>query len=780
MRQKRIYTFLLVILFINISQIPADNKSLRGKIGYPFLDKTGAPDMICNDFSGRLRTLKTFLQPKDIIPDNPFSQGWDITSLQIKKDINHQIWMIWEQEINLENNIFIGKITDTNIHIIKNLSRKFPGENFSPMLTITPENQKWVCWVNQNEEGNFIIIQNLTTGMTWSFDPDSKFPIFSPKLISNGRGSIWLFWVGQGEGRDRIFYSCLDSSIWSKASILSAIPAAPQFHPTVAMDYWGNPWIAWSTYDGQDYEIYVSSWNGKEWIVPEKITENEGIADAEPSISFFQKAIPIVSWTGSLNGKRDIFFSYREETGWSPAINISRDSYRSGNSVLLSTDKAIVLQWKDQERIHLKSLSFYKLRNLTEYPFQKTMKLKSMSHLQKNKFIGFGDSITYGWENGIPIPEEGYVPRLQDLLEDIFFEPIVTNRGVPGEPTWEAISRITSVITSDLALYLLLMEGTNDVTTLSFSMDTTIFNLREMLKQCLQYDVFPLLSTITPRAGHRWKTIIEERTRELNGKIELLSSELGILMVDSFNVFNNYPDSLGGLRSLIADPDNLHPNKKGYQVLAQAWFEKIKLIPFPPDNIEAVKKERAGEIYLNWQENPKIINDTNLINYRIYRKTPNQSDYILKGTVSSAIFSFSDTNISSGQEYLYAIAATNANFIEGPLSDPVIPVRGEPFPPINVQSNLKINKAFLYREYINRITWSESEQNQGLFNLSIYRIYRKNLGEGDQAFQLIGEVNVNQLSFLDRNIGSSAEAENYIYGISSVDENDNESLIATE
>jgi len=144
--------------------------------------------------------------------------------------------------------------------------------------------------------------------------------------------------------------------------------------------------------------------------------------------------------------------------------------------------------------------------------------------------------------------------------------------------------------------------------------------------------------------------------------------------------------------------------------------------------------------------------------------------------VDSEQFSYRDENIDTEQEYLYALSSINEDNIEGPMSEFVQPIRGNPYPPVNISTYTVVNKAFLYREYINRMTWEGNPQNQGQFTITKYRIYRKSRGEEDTMFVQIGEVSATQTEFLDRNLSSQEAAESYIYGVSSLDDEDNESI----
>lgn len=728
--------------------------------------------VIC-DNQGKTYLLSTKQPYSNEIHTGSIPSLYNLRAPQIKKDKNNHAWIIWEHGKDQEEHVFLSRIQEEKICCKIELSLGIKGSNHSPCLVFSPANQAWAAWVNVYQGKNQIIVKNIASSLQWSIFPGSS-SIHSPQIIVDGDGSPWLFWAAAEDKPDKIYYSFFNGEIWAPPSILASNLEVPHFHPAVTLNENGFPWATWCSYDGQDYEIYTTSWNGEEWLEIEKITNNSTHSDVEPSISLYLDSIPMISWTQAGNGKRDIFISFKIKGNWYPAINISHDFTRSGSPVLITDGDKIAVSWKDEEFIYAKHLSFFELQANRHPEIEKEASIRS-AHLARDRFIGFGDSITYGSMNG-PYMGKGYIPRLQELLKNIYTEALVSNRGVPGEPTWEALSRIESVISADLALYLLLMEGTNDVTTTEYSMNTTAFNLEQIAQKSLDYGVFPLISTIIPRARNRWTATAQQRTFDLNSKIETLAQNLHILLVENFTTYYNYPEEEGGYASLIST-DNLHPNNTGYQVMAETWYEKISSIPFPPVNIQALIKQRNKAIILEWEENAKVIPAAKLKSYRIYRKKSGNSDFTAKGIVDSEQFSYRDENIDPEQEYLYALSSINEDNIEGPMSELVQPIRGDPYPPVNISTYTVVNKAFLYREYINRMTWEGSPQNQGQFTITKYRIYRKSIGEKDAMFVQIGEVYAPQTEFLDRNLSSQEAADSYIYGVSSVDDDDNESII---
>lgn len=751
MHIKRTYILLIAVLLTIDLAAQEGARVVAGQSGLPYFSPRGTLDLI----------------------------GTDIDIKVQKKDRLDRTWVLWEAGPPEQRDVFLGRIQDRNITHKRKVSRGFPGMNHSPDMDFCPANQPWVTWVNIHQGQHRLCAADLHAGSLWDLSPGNTQPLFTPKLLFDGEGRIWVFWVGPEAGFDEIHYRTYLPDHWSRPTSLTRTPSVPQFHPSVALSDRGYPAVAWSSFDGTDYEIYYTAWTGTNWQVRENISRNHNASDGQPSLVFLNDHQPAVAWTRADAHGTDVYLSLREQQGWRPAANVSRDTPRSHSPSLVSQHGQLALSWKQRDRIFLKRLEL----PLPLVPPETTPPVHAASlagHLDEEKFIGFGDSITFGSMDG-PGMGVGYVPRLQALLVDNFSDPLVVNRGIPGEPTWEGVSRINSVIAMELGLYLLLMEGTNDITEFDYSSETTEFNLEQMILSCRSFGVMPLISSVIPRAQDRWVEPYIQRTLNLNVKIQELAQQLSVTRVDNYGAFAAYPPGLGGHEALISG-DNLHPNDAGYQLMAETWESGLLSVPFPPVDILAVKRDRNRTVTLTWENNPKILDPSNLQFFRIYRQVRDITDLHPIAVVPASLFSYVDTNVQVGTSYRYALTAINKQGVESQESPPVDTVRGEPFPPVNVDTETVANSSFLYREYINIVGWEENPGNEGQFVVTRYRIYRKLASESDVFFRVVGEVPAGQSGheYWDRGLQNLGEASQYAYGVSALDSDGNESLISTD
>jgi lysophospholipase L1-like esterase len=210
-----------------------------------------------------------------------------------------------------------------------------------------------------------------------------------------------------------------------------------------------------------------------------------------------------------------------------------------------------------------------------------------------NTYIAFGDSITWGkmrMDNleGEYHPELAYPQKMVAALEPIYGTAYPVNLGVSGESTYGGALRVESELAATAGAYFLLMEGTNDVISGEFSVDSSIENLNFLISTALGRDMRVILSTIPPRKDSLGlNPVIHENILLLNARISELAESLGIGFIDTFGAFmaTDFPD---GWKTLLEDTVGNHPSPAGHLIIADL-FAKV-LAAFPPHAPSGVKK----------------------------------------------------------------------------------------------------------------------------------------------------------------------------------------------
>jgi len=172
-------------------------------------------------------------------------------------------------------------------------------------------------------------------------------------------------------------------------------------------------------------------------------------------------------------------------------------------------------------------------------------------------YLCMGDSITHG--HGIPNYSETYPARLQAMLGQT-----VINEGQDGARSSYGVRMIGTLLNRYKPGYVLIMFGANDITERSSEEITA--NLMFMAGQAQVRKTIPIVATVTPVAGRyigRKSAIIR-----LNEYLKEHAAARGILVADVATAFN-WEDG-------YLQPDGLHPNSAGMELIAQTFFEKIQ------------------------------------------------------------------------------------------------------------------------------------------------------------------------------------------------------------
>ncbi|HSU59992.1 MAG TPA: arylesterase [Bryobacteraceae bacterium] len=170
--------------------------------------------------------------------------------------------------------------------------------------------------------------------------------------------------------------------------------------------------------------------------------------------------------------------------------------------------------------------------------------------------VTFGDSLTAG------VAGRSYPDDLQDLLDENGYKYRVDNQGVSGDTTTDGLARIGNVIAAHPALVILEFGGNDGLR--GIPVEATKKNLEEMIEHLKQADIPLVLLGITlpPNYGPDYVKPFTAMFPELAKKYRL--KFMPFLLI---NVYQ-HPDMM--------QPDGIHPNGKGNQVVARDVFHLIR------------------------------------------------------------------------------------------------------------------------------------------------------------------------------------------------------------
>jgi len=214
-----------------------------------------------------------------------------------------------------------------------------------------------------------------------------------------------------------------------------------------------------------------------------------------------------------------------------------------------------------------------------EVPVSDTVYLPARLPIGANRpgvYLAVGDSITKG---GGSSDRRGYVGRLEDQLLVEFAQATLVNEGTDGGKSNQGAERIGPSLRRHHPAYVLIMYGTNDwnkckVVSACYTQDA----LRSIVRQVRGAESLPLLATIPPANtdfDFRAPPQRNEWVVEMNADLRTIAEEEGALLVD---VHAAMMEAAGAdLAALFVD--HVHPNDRGHQAIAEAFFQAIVTPP---------------------------------------------------------------------------------------------------------------------------------------------------------------------------------------------------------
>ena len=171
--------------------------------------------------------------------------------------------------------------------------------------------------------------------------------------------------------------------------------------------------------------------------------------------------------------------------------------------------------------------------------------------------VAFGDSLTAGVAAGKSYPED-----LQELLDQHGYSYRVENQGISGDTSSDGLARINNVIEARPVLVILEFGGNDGLR--GIPVNATRSNLQQMIEQLQAAKVPVVLAGITlpPNYGPEYVKPFTAMFPALSKQFHLRL--LPFLLIDVYQ----HPEMM--------QPDGIHPNSAGNEVVAKDVFNLIK------------------------------------------------------------------------------------------------------------------------------------------------------------------------------------------------------------
>ena len=181
---------------------------------------------------------------------------------------------------------------------------------------------------------------------------------------------------------------------------------------------------------------------------------------------------------------------------------------------------------------------------------------------QTPRVVFLGDSITDGWR-----------------LTEYFSGRDFVNRGISGQITGEMLGRMMADVINLRPAAVIVLAGTNDIAR-GVPVSAIENNLAMIADLAAYHQIRPLFASILPVSDYH-KNVNPQFAMTprrppgtiltLNSWLKQFCSQRGYIYVD---YFSSMVDSAGFMQSDLAD-DGLHPNAKGYRVMAPIALNAI-------------------------------------------------------------------------------------------------------------------------------------------------------------------------------------------------------------
>jgi lysophospholipase L1-like esterase len=177
-------------------------------------------------------------------------------------------------------------------------------------------------------------------------------------------------------------------------------------------------------------------------------------------------------------------------------------------------------------------------------------KAKTTAAADENRVVFFGDSITELWK-----------------LADFFANRPYINRGISGETTSQMLVRFQSDVIKLRPKVVVILGGINDLSrnTGPKTLKTIQGNLASMVTLARDNGIYVVLASLLPvRDYDTANDSRSDQIRRINRWIKKYATEHGVTYLDYYSAM---ADGKGLLKDELSN-DGLHPNSRGYQVMA--------------------------------------------------------------------------------------------------------------------------------------------------------------------------------------------------------------------
>lgn len=198
--------------------------------------------------------------------------------------------------------------------------------------------------------------------------------------------------------------------------------------------------------------------------------------------------------------------------------------------------------------------------NLNKYK-KANKELNTTTPTNNNRVVFMGNSITEGWSNAMP---------------SFFENKNYINRGISGQTTPQMLIRFRQDVINLKPKVVVILAGTNDIAgnTGPTTLDEITNNIKSMAELAITNNIKVIICSTLPAFDYPWSPNKEPNIKipALNKKLKTYAKENNLIYLDYFSAMATTENGLQKEHS----GDGVHPNKKGYQIMAPLAKTAIK------------------------------------------------------------------------------------------------------------------------------------------------------------------------------------------------------------
>lgn len=130
-----------------------------------------------------------------------------------------------------------------------------------------------------------------------------------------------------------------------------------------------HPWVVWSRFNGEDYDLAWSRWTSSGWTPIAWLTSEVGPAgEYDPSIDFdLDDGRPYVAWWQDDDGIGQVYFSLYLVSEWSAPFRVSEPGVDSrGPRVTVEDDDRIIVEYDTPHGSEVRTIKFQRPLTITD------------------------------------------------------------------------------------------------------------------------------------------------------------------------------------------------------------------------------------------------------------------------------------------------------------------------------------------------------------------------------------------------------------------------------